>query len=63
MQIAIIEDDSKIREELEKLLKRNKYDVVLIENFENVYEELNHCNPDLILLDINLPFQNGFETC
>ena len=63
MQIAIIEDDNKIRKELEKLLKRNKYDVVLIENFENVYEELNHCNPDLILLDINLPFQNGFLIC
>ena len=63
MQIAIIEDDSKIREELEKLLKRNKYEVLLIENFENVYEELNHCNPDLILLDINLPFQNGFLIC
>ena len=36
MQIAIIEDDSKIREELEKLLKRNKYEVIPIENFENV---------------------------
>ncbi len=63
MQIAIIEDDSKIREELEKLLKRNKYEVILIENFENVCGELKDCNPDLILLDINLPFQNGFEIC
>lgn len=63
MNIAIIEDDSKIREELEKLLKRNHYKVILIENFSAIYQELNHCNPDLILLDINLPFQNGYEIC
>ena len=63
MQIAIIEDDNKIRKELEKLLKRNKYEVILIENFENVCVELKDCNSDLILLDINLPFQNGFEIC
>lgn len=63
MQIAIIEDDSKIREELEKLLKRNKYEVLLIENFENICGELDNYNPDLILLDINLPFQNGFLIC
>lgn len=63
MNIAIIEDDSKIREELEKLLKRNHYKVILIENFSSIYQELNNCNPDLILLDINLPFQNGYEIC
>ncbi len=63
MNIAIIEDDCKIREELKKLLKRNSYKVILIKNFSAIYEELNNCNPDLILLDINLPFQNGYEIC
>jgi len=63
MQIAIIEDDSKIREELEKLLKRNQYKVLIIENLKNVCQEINNYNPDLILLDINLPFQDGFEIC
>ncbi len=63
MNIAIIEDDCKIREELKKLLKSNSYKVILIKNFSAIYEELNNCNPDLILLDINLPFQNGYEIC
>lgn len=63
MQIVIIEDDSKIREELEKLLKKNNYNVKLIEEFDNVCEQLDSLNPDLILLDINLPFQNGYEIC
>lgn len=63
MEIMIIEDDSKIRAELEKLLKRHNYKVILIENFNHVCQELNNYNPDLILLDINLPFQNGFEIC
>ncbi len=63
MEIAIVEDDNKIREELEKLLERNNYKVIRIESFNNVCQELNNYNPDLILLDINLPFQNGFEIC
>ena len=63
MEIMIIEDDSKIRAELEKLLKRHNYKVILTENSNHVCQELNNYNPDLILLDINLPFQNGFEIC
>ena len=33
MEIAIVEDDNKIREELEKLLERNNYKVIRIERF------------------------------
>lgn len=57
MEIAIVEDDNKIREELEKLLERNNYKVIRIESFNNVCQELNNYNPDLILLDINLLFK------
>ncbi len=63
MEIAIVEDDITIREELQKLLIRNDFKVIMVEDFSNVQQQLNDCNSDLVLLDINLPFQNGFEIC
>ena len=63
MNIAIIEDDKMIREELAILLKNNEYEVVLITDFDNILNELKKHNINLILLDINLPNTNGFEIC
>lgn len=63
MEIVIVEDDITIREELQKLLIRNDFEVILVEDFSNVQQQLNDCNSDLVLLDVNLPFQNGFEIC
>lgn len=63
MNIAIIEDDKMIREELSILLKNNEYEVVLITDFDNILNELKKHNINLILLDINLPNTNGFEIC
>lgn len=63
MRIAIIEDDNVIREELAKLLERNAYQVVQIRDFENILWELEQSNPDLILLDVCLPFENGYHIC
>lgn len=60
MNIAIIEDDKMIREELSILLKNNEYEVVLITDFDNILNELKKHNINLILLDINLPNTNGF---
>lgn len=61
--IAIIEDDKRIREELSILLKNNNYETIIITDFENIEKKLNNYSIDLILLDINLPYENGFEIC
>ncbi len=61
--IAIIEDDKIIREELSILLKNNNYETIIITDFENIEKKLNNYSIDLILLDINLPYENGFEIC
>ena len=61
MDILIIEDDLKIRRELDTLLVSNGYNVEAITNFSNILDELKNYKYDLILLDINLPGLDGFE--
>ena len=60
-KILIIEDDKTIREELSILLTNNNYNVSSIEDFLNIEDSLKDVNPDIILLDINLPNTDGFE--
>ena len=60
-KILIIEDDKTIREELSILLTNNNYSVSSIEEFLNIEKSIKDINPDLILLDINLPNTDGYE--
>ena len=63
MNIIIVEDDPIIREKLSILLKDNGYETTLIDKFDNVIDDLLIENADLILLDINLPYMDGFDIC
>ncbi|GAA0713880.1 response regulator transcription factor [Paraclostridium ghonii] len=62
-KLMIIEDSHVIREELKSLLVRYGYNVIACENFENILEDIERENPELILLDINLPVYDGFHIC
>lgn len=62
MNILIIEDDKKIREELSKLLNSYGYHTILVNDFLNILDYINS-SISLILLDINLPYENGFTLC
>lgn len=62
-KICIIEDDLSIREELSLLLEKNRYKVVCPSSLEKAENFIQEENPHLLLLDINLPYQNGFEIC
>ncbi|MGG5461042.1 response regulator transcription factor [Clostridium sp. B9] len=62
-RILIIEDTDTIREELTKLLARYGYDVLAPTDFENILEYVKENNADLILLDINLPYFDGYHIC
>lgn len=62
-KIIIIEDDEKIRNELETFLNKNGYETKAIKNFENAIEEALETKSDLILLDINLPYADGEYIC
>lgn len=58
-KIMIVEDDEVIKDELSELLKNSSYLVESVKNFEKAKEEIFKYNPDLILLDINIPYFNG----
>ncbi|MBY0097824.1 response regulator transcription factor [Mesobacillus maritimus] len=62
-KIIIIEDTEKIREELKTFLIRYGYEAVALTNFENIIKDTLREEPDLILLDINLPIFDGYYIC
>ena len=62
-QIIVVEDDVYMREELIDVLEKAGYDAVPLLDFENAVSQIMSLSPDLILLDINLPFHSGFEIC
>ena len=59
----IVEDDPVIREELTLLLKNEGYFPLVVTDFTTIKEQATKLKPDLILLDINLPGQDGFSVC
>lgn len=62
-KILIVEDEEKIRKELEIFLNKNGFKVVILEKFNNAVEDILKENADLILLDINLPYTDGQYIC
>ena len=59
--ILIVDDDDRIRDLLKEYLKENNYIVSTSENAENAKIKLDHFKFDLIVLDVMMPGQNGYE--
>lgn len=62
-KIFIIEDEEKIRIELSELLSRYGYEANYSNDFENIVEIVLKSNSHIILLDINLPYYDGYYIC
>lgn len=62
-KILILEDDEKLRNELEIFLNNNGYQAECLKTFKNVINDVVKMNPNLILLDINLPNVDGEYIC
>ena len=62
-KILIVEDDEKLKNELKIFLIHNGYEAQALNKFDNMIEDILNINPDLLLLDINLPEADGEYIC
>lgn len=59
-KIMIVEDDELISKKLESFLESWNYSVCRVTDFYNVMDAFQSFNPDLVLMDITLPYLNGY---
>lgn len=62
-KIFIVEDDGTIREELTTFLQRYGYEIEVAVDFANVAAAIQEAQPQLVLLDVNLPVFDGYYIC
>ena len=63
IKIAIVEDDEYLREEIILTFEKKGYSVSGISSFAAPEQDILDFQPDLVVLDINLPGKSGFELC
>lgn len=62
-KICMIEDDSDLAGLVKEYLERYDFEVSICEDFKNIDKFVDRHGPDLILLDINIPYFDGFYWC
>ena len=62
-RIMIVEDDKGIAQAISKQISMWNIESVCVNDFRNIMGELAECKPHLVLLDISLPFYNGYYWC
>ncbi len=62
-KILIVEDDAVIADEIRKYLIKWGYEVETVTDFTQISEQFASCQPHLVLMDIILPFYNGYHWC
>jgi len=61
-RILLVDDERSIRESLSKILGAENYEVVLAENGHEAIEKHGAQRIDLLILDLNMPVKNGWDT-
>ena len=59
----IVDDERDMRHLIEMMLKNSQFETITASSGEEAYYALRHNNVDLILLDVMMPNENGFEVC
>ncbi|MDE7332916.1 MAG: response regulator transcription factor [Lachnospiraceae bacterium] len=63
MKIMIVEDDETLAGEIGSFLERWGYEQFQVQKFDEIRQEFMESSPQLILMDVNLPFYDGFYWC
>ena len=63
MTVLLVEDDEILAGEIRQFLEKWGYRAVLASRFDDIAAEFRACLPHLVLMDINLPFYDGFYWC
>ncbi|MCS7025717.1 MAG: response regulator [Bryobacteraceae bacterium] len=61
--ILVVDDSLTIRKALSSILEKNDYRVLTAEDGPHALEQLNETVPDLVLLDITMPWMDGYQVC
>ena len=62
-KILLVEDDEAISNSIKNHLENWGFEVVAVRDFRNIINEFNKVNPHIVLLDIILPFYDGYYWC
>lgn len=61
--IYIVEDEQKIAESIANYLERYGYQAIIAKDFSQIFAEFLQLQPHLVILDIRLPYQDGYHLC
>lgn len=61
--VLVVDDEASITLSLQHLMRREGYDVRLASDGDQALAEVSHMPPDLVLLDVMIPKQDGYQVC
>ena len=62
-KILVVDDDPAIRNLIHRFLSKQNYEVESAQDGKSALELFEHLNPDLVILDVNLPDTTGYQLC
>ena len=59
--VLVVEDSNTVRQIMSRFLQRNEYKPLMAKNGEEALQMMRSIQPDLVLLDLEMPIMNGYE--
>lgn len=63
MKVLIADDDRTLADVIAFTFKREGFEVILAEDGESAFQRWENDSPDLLILDVNMPKEDGFSVC